>query len=95
MKKLLLTFLIILFTLTSNAVWSADYNIGWNAYEGGDYATALREFKPLAEQGDISSQNNLGYLYDKGYGVPQNYTTAMKWYRLAAEPYAWIWMLRY
>jgi len=32
MKKLLLTFLIILFTLTSNVVWSADYNKGWDAY---------------------------------------------------------------
>jgi len=49
MKKLLLTFLIILFSLTSNVVWSADFEKGLFAYYAGDYATALREWKPLAE----------------------------------------------
>jgi len=27
----------------------------------------------------------LGWLYEKGYGVTQNYGTAVKWYRRAAE----------
>ena len=85
MKKLTLTFLIILFTLTSNVVWSADYNKGLTAYYSGDYATALREWKPLAEQGDASAQYNLGVMYDNGYGVPQDDKTAVKWYTLAAE----------
>ena len=85
MKKLLLTFLIILFSLTSNVVWSADYNKGLTAYYSGDYATALREWKPLAEQGDASAQYNLGVMYDNGYGVPQDDKTAVKWYTLAAE----------
>ena len=85
MKKLLLTFLIILFTLTSNVVWSADYNKGWDAYESGDYATALREWRPLAEKGDASSQSGMGYLYENGFGVIQNYKTAVKWYRLSME----------
>ena len=85
MKKLLLTFLIILFTLTSNVVWSADYNKGWDAYDSGDYATALREFKPLAEQGDDDAQFYMGLMYEKGNGVPQDYKTAVKWYTLAAE----------
>ena len=92
MKKLTLTFLIILFTLTSNVVWSADYNkgweaftIGWEAYNSGDYSRALFEFKPLAEQGDYNAQFHLGYMYDKGLGVPQDYKTAVKWYTLAAK----------
>ena len=85
MKKLILTFLIILFTLTSNVVWSADYNKGWDAYDSGDYATALREFKPLAEQGDADAQSMLGWMYRKGHGVPQDDKTAVKWYILAAE----------
>ena len=85
MKKLLLTFLIILFSLTSNVVWSADYNKGLTAYYSGDYATALREWKPLAEQGDASAQYNLGVMYDKGDGFVQDYKTAVKWYTLAAE----------
>jgi hypothetical protein len=56
-----------------------------DAYESGDYATALREFKPLAEQGDVSAQYNLGQMYRDGEGVPENAEIAMKWYRLAAE----------
>jgi len=39
----------------------------------------------LAEQGDASAQFNLGVMYDNGWGVPQNYTEAAKWYRQAAE----------
>jgi uncharacterized protein len=31
---------------------SADYQKGATAYKSGDFATALREWEPLAEQGD-------------------------------------------
>ena len=85
MKKLLSTFLIILFTLASNVVWSADFYKGEAAYFDGDYVTALRELKPLAEQGDDDAQFWLGRMYEQGFGVPQNYKTALKWYRLSAE----------
>jgi len=64
---------------------SADFQKGLTAYDNGDYATALREWKPLAEQGYYNAQNNLGVMYDSGRGVPQDYKTAVKWYRLAAE----------
>jgi TPR repeat protein len=46
---------------------------------------ALREWTPLAEQGHAAAQNNLGLMYDNGYGVLQDYAEAMKWSRLAAE----------
>ena len=36
--------------------WSADLNKGWDAYVKGDYTTALKEFKPLAEGGDKDAQ---------------------------------------
>jgi len=55
------------------------------AYNRGDYATAYRLFKPLAEQGNDKAQLNLGFLYENGQGVPQDYTEAVKWYRKAAE----------
>ena len=64
---------------------SADFDKGLDAYDRGDYATALREFKPLAEQGNAAAQFNLGVMYDKGIGVPQNHKTAVKWYTLAAK----------
>ena len=65
--------------------WSADFLKGWDAYNKGDYATALREWKPLAEQGDASAQSLVGSMYNEGLGVPQDDKTAVKWYRLAAE----------
>ena len=60
-------------------------NKGMKAYESGDYATALKEWKPLAEQGHAEAQNNLGVMYDNGFGVTQDYKAAFKWYKLAAE----------
>ena len=63
---------------------SADFQKGLTAYNSGDYATALREWKPLAEQGDAPAQFRLGFMYEKGNGVSQNHKTAAKWYRLAA-----------
>ena len=67
------------------SVPQADFDDGLAAYERGDYATALWEWKPLAEQGDARAQYNLGVMYDHGYGVPLNDKEAVKWYRKAAE----------
>ena len=55
------------------------------AYKRGDYATAVRELRPLAEQGDAKAQHNLGVMYERGQGVPQDYAEAVRWYRKAAE----------
>jgi uncharacterized protein len=62
-----------------------DYASGLEAYNSGDYATALASWRPLADQGFDVAQFNLGIMYDNGYGVPQNYTQAARWYRRAAE----------
>ena len=71
--------------LTMYGLASGGINTGHTAYKQGDYGTALREWRPLAEQGNAGAQLNLGFMYDNGYGVPQNYTEAIKWYRKAAE----------
>jgi hypothetical protein len=55
------------------------------AYQRGDYATALRELRPLAEQGVAEAQYKLGVLYLTGEGVLQNHAEAAKWLRKAAE----------
>ena len=65
--------------------WGADFYKGVDAAKSGDFATALREFRPLAEQGIAEAQYNLGNMYRKGEGVPQDDKTAVKWYTLAAE----------
>ncbi len=73
------------FTLGLTAPAWAGVDEAVAAYERGDYATALREWRPLAEQGVASAQHNLGILYDRGLGTPQDYAEAVKWYRKAAE----------
>ena len=85
MNRLLILPVLLLTLLVGNPASSADFQKGFDAYERGDYATALREWTPLAEQGDARAQYNLGLMYYNGYGVLQDYKTAVKWYRLAAE----------
>ena len=55
------------------------------AFSRRDYATALRLFRPLAEQRDARAQSMLGLLYDGGLGVSQDFTEAAKWYFKAAH----------
>ncbi len=62
----------------------ADIDEAFVAYKHGDYATALREFLPDAEQGDIGAQFYLGLTYRLGQGVPKDYVLANMWLNLAA-----------
>ena len=48
----------------------ADFQAGKNAYDRGDYETALKEWQPLAEQGDAKAQLFIGYMYEVGQGSP-------------------------
>jgi Sel1 repeat len=63
----------------------ADYQAGMDAYGRGDYAAALRELRPLAEQGDSGAQFYLGLLYENGDGVPRDFVKARQWYEKAAD----------
>ncbi|KAF8920469.1 hypothetical protein BGZ58_004354, partial [Dissophora ornata] len=38
-----------------------------------------------ANQGNASAQYNLGFMYEHGKGVPQDYSKAMEWYLKAAN----------
>ena len=67
----------------------ADFETGMDAYEHGNYATALSEWRPLAEEGNAQAQLHLGMLYHQARGVPQDSTTARQWYeKAAAQGYA-------
>ncbi len=63
----------------------ADFATGLSAYEKGDYATALKEWEPLAQAGGSAAQYNLGLLYYDGKGVPQDFSEAAKWFERAAD----------
>jgi uncharacterized protein len=82
MKRLLILPVLLLTLLVETPAFSAD---GYTAYLSDDFATALREWTPLAEEGDASAQFNLGVMYDQGQGVPEDKKTAVKWYTLSAE----------
>ena len=69
----------------SSVVFGDDLEDGVDAYRSKDYETAYKLWLPLAEQGDVEAQVNLGVMYDNGQGVLQDYKEAIKWYRLAAQ----------
>ena len=85
MRTLIIIPVLLISLFLGKPSYSADFNKGLIAAQNGDFATALKEWKPLAEQGDVSAQYNLGMMYQKGDGVPQDYKEAVYWYRLAAE----------
>ena len=82
MNKIILAFLLALSTSIANADQLDEANA---AYMRGDYSEAEHLLRPLAEQGIAIAQNNLGVMYGKGKGVPQDDAEAVRWYRMAAE----------
>jgi len=77
--------LTLLMLSSSGAAVSADFQKGINAYELGDFETAIEEWGPLAELGNPLAQHNIGFMYNSGKGVVQNSKTALKWFILSAE----------
>ena|SRR5215472_11412875 len=63
----------------------ADLASGKRAYEEKDYATALKELTPLAEQGNSDAQVILGRMYWMGQGVLQDTSQAIKWFEPSAK----------
>ncbi|MFL6727796.1 MAG: tetratricopeptide repeat protein [Sphingomicrobium sp.] len=55
------------------------------AFQRGDYTTVLRILRPKAAAGNPSAEHNLGFMYEKGYGVPRNPSLAASWYRKSAD----------
>ena len=79
-----LLFILSLCLIIAPSAWG-DYQDGRKAYNRGDYAMALKELLPLAEQGHAGAQYFIGYMYYKGQGVGQDGEEAVKWFRMAAE----------
>lgn len=79
---------------------SADKAAGTGAYNGnspmrtGNWDTVLVSglnaqqielYRISAEQGDASAQFKMALMYDRGKGMPQDYSKAVKWLRKSAE----------
>jgi len=58
---------------------------GVEAYERGDYRTAVERWRGAAEKGSADAQFNLGQAYKLGRGVPVDLHQAEQWYGKAAR----------
>jgi TPR repeat protein len=65
--------------------YAADFAAGLDAYQKGDYVTAIKEWRPLADQGVAEAQFNVGLMYVDGQGVPMDFAQAVSWFEKAAE----------
>jgi len=86
MKRILAALLLL--TLGAPAFgqdFDQDFKKAWQAYERGDYATALSEWRTPADHGIARAQALVGRMYYVGKGAPRNYAEAAKWYQKAAE----------
>jgi TPR repeat protein len=81
MKRLLPTLMLICIC----GLARAEFASAMRAIERGHYGTAERALRQPAVKGDARAQNNLGYLYEHGLGVAQNYGEALQWYRRASD----------
>jgi TPR repeat protein len=76
----------IVVAVSGSMVAAQDYykDKGFAAFQAGDYATALKEWRPQAEQGISSAYINLGILYAEGKGVRKDPITAHMWYNIGS-----------
>ena len=70
MRTSLASILTVFLLILSPSAWGADVTKGQDAYNSGDYQTAIAEWQPLAESGDAEAQFGMGLLYANGFGDP-------------------------
>lgn len=61
------------------------YNEGKKLENSKNYIHAIEYYKKAAEHNHLDALVSLGYLYDMGYGVPQDYKLAVEYYQKAAD----------
>ena len=69
----------------SQVGYAQDLDKGLEAFLRKDYAAALKEWRPLAEQGDVKAQNRLSGMYYYGWGVTKDIVYAHMWLNIAAS----------
>lgn len=71
----------LLFPLSAQAGWDE----GMAAYQRKDWNAAAREFKPLADTGDVQAMSRLGHMTLHGQGVPKDEAAAFRLLSAAAD----------
>ena len=90
MKKWISVLLAVLLACTACPAFAEEdldalVDRGNEALNAGDYATALELYTRAADAGNARGINNLGWLYQNGLGVEQDYEKAADWFHKAVE----------
>ncbi len=75
----------LLFALVVALPVRADFQAALEAYNAGDFATAYREWRVLAEEGSAPAQFNIGRMLERGEGRDPDIDEAVDWYTRSAE----------
>lgn len=85
MKHRLAACLVAIHLFTAASPVFAGFEEGLAAFTKQDYAGALGEWRPLAAGGEARAQLALGFMYETGRGLGQDFKEAFRWYHLAAK----------
>lgn len=83
-----LPLLLVLLSFAVGPALAGPIEDGEAALDRGDYATALRLWKPLADKGNAEMQFRLGFIHENNIGRrprQEGLREALSWYRKAAE----------
>ena len=83
-RNIFLATIFLFFYALGGVSLAGQFEDALQAASRGQFETAIRLWLPLAEAGNVSAQNNLGYMFSRGEGVPRDDVIAVKWWRLAA-----------
>ena len=84
MKTLARSSILVIASFISVHVFAEPFTAGLTALSREHATTAYRAWLKVAEKGDAEGQNNVGFLYERGLGVSQDYKQAEAWYMMAA-----------
>ena len=79
------TWLLIAICLLAPMSSAEDLPTANDAFERGEYVTALELYETLAGQGNAEAQFQLGLMYEQGLGTDVDRQTAQRYYQQAAE----------
>lgn len=82
--KAVLAVLILVVSISRPAV-AGPFEDADAAERRDDYATAIPIYRSLADRGNVAAQKRLGFFYEIGVGVRQDWLEAAKWYSKAVE----------
>jgi TPR repeat protein len=84
MRKLILIGVAIMVLASTSGALAGPWEDGMAAYNRGDYAPAVKLFRPLAQSGNAKAQSVMGVMYRKGQGVARSSARAFMWFSMAA-----------